>query len=202
MQCKRCGEEFAIAYQRIHDRSCRGYKCKQCDAHCKTKKELEQHIKENHRKRFVCDLCNTPPFMSERSLLDHQKRAHSINILCSLCGKSFSGAFQRDRHMSEQHNSAASAGTEWMCGCGKTFCRSNELDRHQIGCILSKKGATIAVKRRFQELSDQTEDRNAACTQAFEEIRRMAEKRLECTCKDCGKHFKNEASLRKHRCSS
>ena len=55
---------------------------------------------------------------------------------------------------------------------------------------------------RVAELFADTDDRSAACTQAFADIQKMAQKRLECVCKDCAKHFKNEASLKKHRCAA
>ena len=45
--CKRCGEEFASkTKQYIHSKTCLAYKCEQCDVRCKTKKELEKHIKD------------------------------------------------------------------------------------------------------------------------------------------------------------
>ena len=201
MTCKRCGEEFASkTKQYIHSKTCLAYKCEQCDVRCKTKKELEKHIKDTHRKRFICDLCpeDEPPFMSENALMNHRQRKHDIAILCSLCGESFTDAYHRDRHTREKHDGVV----ERRCDCGETFVQKGNFDRHQNTCILSKRGATQAIKRKFEELSEQMDDRNAACTQAFADIREMAQKRLECVCKDCAKHFKNEASLKKHRCTA
>ena len=45
------------------------------------------------------------------------------------------------------------------------------------------------------------DDRNEACTMAFTAVREMAQKRLECVCTGCTKHFKNDSSLKKHKCS-
>ena len=200
VRCDKCGEEFASkTKQYIHSKTCRPHKCEQCDVCCKTKTELEKHVKDTHRKRFVCDLCpeDQPPFMSENALINHQQRQHDVAILCSLCGVSFTDAYHRDRHTREKHNGVA----ERRCDCGQAFAQKNNFDRHQYICILSKRGATKAIKRRFEQLSERMDDRNAACTQAFADIREMAQKRLECVCTGCAKHFKNEGSLKKHKCS-
>ena len=100
-------------------------------------------------------------------------------------------------HTREKHNGVA----ERRCDCGQAFAQKSNFDRHQDICILSKWGATKAIKRRFEQLSERMDDRNIACTQAFADIREMAQKRLECVCTGCAKHFKNEGSLKKHKCS-
>ncbi len=200
--CKRCGEELASKTKHyIHLKTCLAYKCEQCDVHGKAKKELEKHVKDTHRKRFTCDLCpkDEPPFMSENALMNHQQTQHDVAVLCNVCGESFTDAYHRDRHTREKHEEG---GVELICDCGETFNRKGNFDRHQVTCILSKQGATKAIKRRFEELCGKMDDRNAACSQAFREVREMAQKRLECVCKDCTKHFKNETSLKKHKCAA
>ena len=201
MTCKRCGEEFASkTKQYIHLKTCLAYKCEQCDVRCKTKTELEKHVKDTHRKRFACDLCpeDEPTFMSVNALMNHQQTQHDVAILCSVCGESFTDAYHRDRHTREKHEEG---GVELICGCGDKFNRKGNFDRHQGTCILSKRGATQAIKRKFEELTGKMDDRNEACTMAFTEVRERAQKRLACVCEDCTKRFKNEASLKKHRCS-
>ena len=198
--CKRCGEEFASkTKQHIHSKTCLAYKCEQCDVRCKTKKDLEQHVKDTHRKRFTCNLCpeEEPPFMSENALMNHRQTEHDVAIVCSLCEESFTNAYHRDRHTREKHDGMA----ERRCDCGDMFNRKGNFDRHQDTCLLSKRGATKAIKRRFEELSGTMDDRNEACTMAFTEVREKAQKRLECVCADCTKHFKNDSSLKKHKCS-
>ncbi len=199
--CKRCGDEFASKTKLLlHNKTCLAYRCEQCDVRYKKKKDLEKHVKDTHRKRFTCDLCPEaePPFMSENALINHQQTQHDIAILCSLCGESFTDAYHRARHTREKHDEQG--GVELICDCGDTFNRKDNFDRHQDTCMLSKRGATKAIKRRFEELSGQMDDRNAACTMSFAEVCEMAQKRLECVCASCTKHFKNDSSLKKHEC--
>ena len=200
--CKRCGEEFASkTKQHIHSKTCLAYKCEQCDVRYKTKTELEKHVKDTHRIRFICDICpeTEPPFMSENALMNHRQKKHDVAILCSLCGESFTDAYHRDRHTREKHDEQGEV--ELICDCGETFNRKGNFDRHQDTCLLSKKGVTKAIKRLFEELSGTMDDRNTACTMAFTAVREMAQKRLECVCTGCTKHFKNDSSLKKHKCS-
>lgn len=200
--CKRCGEEFASKTKvLIHSKTCLAYKCEQCNVRYKTKTELEKHVKDAHRKRFICDLCpeEEPPFMSENALTNHRRTQHDVAIVCSLCGESFTDAYRRDRHTREKHDDQGEV--TLICDCSKSFNRKENFDRHQDACLLSRRGATKAIKRKFEQLSGTMDDRNEACTMAFAEIREMAQKRLECVCKDCAKHFKNEATLKKHKCS-
>jgi hypothetical protein len=89
---------------------------------------------------------------------------------------------------------------ERRCDCGQAFVQKSNFDRHQDTCLLSKRGATKEIKRRFEQLSERMDDRNEACTMAFTEVREMAQKRLECVCASCTKHFKNDSSLKKHEC--
>ena len=148
--CK-CGEELPSKTKLyIHSKTCHPHKCEQCDVRCKTKTELEKHVKGTHRKRFICDLCpeDEPPLMSENALINHQQRQHDVAILCSLCGVSFTDAYHRDRHTREKHNGVA----ERRCDCGQAFAQKSNFDRHQDICILSKRGATKAIKRRFEQL--------------------------------------------------
>ena len=150
------------------------------------------------RKRFFCEECPAEePFMSQNALTNHKRIKHDVAILCSVCEKSFTDAYSLDRHTRERH---AEGGVELICDCGEKFNRKGNFDRHQKTCLLSKKGATIAIRTRFELLSQQMEDRNEACTLAFTQIREMAQKRRENVCTGCTKHFKNEGSLRMHKC--
>ena len=48
--------------------------------------------------------------------------------------------------------------------------------------MVSKRGATQAIKIQIEELSEQMEDHNKACAMAFTEVREIAQKRLETVC--------------------
>ena len=133
--------------------------------------------------------------MSENALVNHRQTEHDIAILCSVCGESFTDAYHRDRHTREKHEEG---GVELICDCGETFNRKGNFDRHQVTCILSKQGATKAIKRRFEELCDELDDRSEACTLAFAEIRGKAKMRLETKCADCGTCFQDSKSLKRH----
>ena len=88
--------------------------------------------------------------------------------------------------------------SDFKCPCGYSFPNKSNLQKHQESCVLSKKGATVAIKRKFAELCADTEDRNAACAQAFTDIRAEAQKRLECRCSHCGVCFARKDSLKRH----
>ena len=137
--------------------------------------------------------------MSENALINHRHTQHDVAIVCSLCGESFTDAYRRDRHTREKHDDQGEV--TLICDCGRSYNRKENFDRQQDTCLLPSRGATKAIKSKFEQLSGTMGDRSEACTMAFAEIREMAKKQFECVCRGCAKHFKNEATLEKHRCN-
>ena len=192
--CKWCGQEFSSKTRcEKHSKSCTPFACGHCDEKFKSKNALHEHAKK-HRPRFQCDLCDTPIFKTSGLLEQHRAHVHEIPIKCSACDKIFKLPFVRDRHYETQH----SDNPKFVCPCGLKFACRTHSQSHEETCVLSKRGATTAIKRRFEELSADTSDRNGACTQAFSEIRQGAKKRLECKCAECGLCLQDRDSLKRH----
>ena len=192
--CKWCGQEFSSKTKcEKHAKTCKPFACGQCDERLKSKTALQEHMK-THRQQFQCNLCDIDPFKTVAQLEEHCYRDHDIPIQCTACDKTFKDPYVRDRHVKVQH----SDNPDFKCPCGYQFQDATKLKHHEEICVLSKKGATKAIKRKFAELCADTEDRNAACTQAFSEVRAEAKKRLECKCSHCGVCFANKDSLKRH----
>ena len=83
------------------------------------------------------------------------------------------------------------------CACGVEFQDEAKKDAHELTCLISRPGLTHAVKRRFAELTEETDDRGAALTQAFLEVRACATKKVALKC--CGVFYANAESLKRHR---
>ena len=96
------------------------------------------------------------------------------------------------------------------CACGQTYVKKWQLDRHEQECPVSKIGAKIAVKRKFNELIAETTeesrieyDASAMALKAFDMVREAAEKRIkaassEFVCGVCQTKLGNKDSLKRH----
>ena len=198
--CKWCGQEFVSKTKgEKHSKTCRPFACGQCDERLKSKTALQEHMKTHWSQ---CNLCDRAPFRTVAQLEEHCYMDHDIPIQCTACDKTFKDPYAKERHVRVQH----SDNSEFQCPCGLKLQDATKLQQHAEHCVLSKRGATSAIKRKFAELCADTssgagnemEDRNAACTQAFTEVRAEAQKRLECKCSHCGVCFANKDSLKRH----
>ena len=193
--CKWCKQSIPSKTQyEAHAKTCRPFACGQCDEKFKSQTALREHTKKTHQQLIQCPLCDIDPFKSDAQLEEHCFRDHDMPIQCKFCDKTFTTPHKRDAHMKMKHCDSS----DFKCPCGYSFPDQHKLKIHQEGCVLSKKGATVAIKRKFAELCANTEDRNAACTQAFSEIRAEAQTRLECRCSHCGVCFASKDSLKRH----
>ena len=160
--CGVCGLVLPSKIQHhMHIKTCKPkFPCDKCELVFDSKKELIAHEK-THR-RFLCTKCDTAPFFSEGALEHHTKLAHEGVIACPHCPKTFTEIHNRNRHVQKFH-----AKEPISCACGLEFRDEAKKDAHELTCVISKPGATAAVKRRFAELTETTDDRGAALTQAF-----------------------------------
>ena len=193
--CEVCGKTLPskCAYL-LHRKACKAeLACGQCTERFRNKTLLLAHQKV-HRARWVCAQCETAPFCSQGSLNDHLRLAHGAEHTCP-CGKRYSSNDHLVRHM----KACTAMGPALVCDCGVALQTMGEFHDHQEGCILSRPGATTAVKRRFSEIAASGEDSEAAALEAFDEVARAAWAKLATTCAKCGGSFANAASLGRHK---
>ena len=191
--CKRCNTEFPSGEQyRAHCSTCKPFACQQCGEKFRSPTGLSTHMK-THRAQVQCDRCDMT-FKSIGLLDEHRASEHGVPISCHVCSKVFTCVWSRDRPLIIQH----ADNPRYACQCGYKFQDEKKLHSHQEDCVLSKPGATRAIKRRFAELSADTDDRNGACTQAFSEARQAAKLCLENWRRKCGLCFANAESPTRH----
>ena len=190
--CKNCGITLPSKMQHhTHIKTCKPkFPCEQCELVFESKKELIAHEK-THR-RFFCTKCDTAHFFSEGALEHHTKLAHEGVIACPHCQKTFAAPHIRNEHVRKFH-----AKEPISCACGLEFHDEAKKDAHELTCVISRPGVTAAVKRRFAELTETTDDRGAALTQAFLEVRACATRKMALKC--CGVFYANVESLKSHR---
>ena len=133
----------------------------------------------------------TRRLFSARARSNFTQLAHDGVITCPHCKKTFASAYTRNEHVRNLHGSET-----FSCACGLEFRSQAKKDAHELTCVISKPGATAAVKRRFAELSEETEDRGVALTQAFQEVRDEATEKRALLC--CNVAFANAKSLKRH----
>ena len=118
--------------------------------------------------------------------------ASAAPIKCA-CGK----AYSRADHLKRQMEKCTATGPSLVCDCGAALQTMDKFHAHQEGCVLSRPGATAAVKRRFGEIQD--EDREASALLAVADVTRMARVRLAMTCAACGVPFTQKQTLARHK---
>ena len=143
--CKVCGETLPSKNAlRMHRQTCKAdFACEQCTAAFRNITLLREHQK-THRVRFLCDQCDTAPFNSQGALDTHKGRHHDVEIKRA-CGKAYSSADHLTRHM----KACTATGPSLVCDCGAALQTMDKFHAHQEGCVLSRPGASRAVKRRL-----------------------------------------------------
>ena len=99
-------------------------------------------------KPYACNQCDMA-FKTTGLLDEHRASKHGVPISCDVCSKVSTSVWTRDRHHRIQHTDSP----QYACLCGYKFQDEKKLRSHQEDCVLSKPGATRAIKRRFEELS-------------------------------------------------
>ena len=72
-------------------------------------------------------------------------------------------------------------------------------DAHEQTCVISRPGVTAAVKRRAAELSETTDDRAVAVTQAFQEVSADATEKRALLCCNQERESLKRGWRKKHR---
>ena len=191
--CKNCNLVLPSKMQHhTHMKTCKPrFPCDKCELVFEDKKEMIAPHEKTHR-RFLCTKCDTSHFFSEGALEHHTKLAHEGVIACPHCQKTFAAPHIRNEHVRKFHSKEPIS-----CACGLEFRDEAKKDAHELTCVISRPGVTAAVKRRFAELTETTDDRGAALTQAFLEVRACATQKIALKC--CGAFYANAESLKRHR---
>ena len=117
---------------------------------------------------------------------------HGAEHMCA-CGKKYSSA----DHLARHTKACVATGPSLVCNCGAPSQSMDEFHARQEKCVLSRPGASRAVKRRFSEIAD--EDREAAALLAVAVVAAAARAKLAMTCARCGVSFNHKCSLKRHR---
>ena len=191
-KCPKCEEEFPSKTKfNAHRATCKKYKCEQCDLRFINENELKAHAK-THRLRFPCDLC-TETFSTQDVLDGHKFDDHGIPLTCPYCPRTFKRADKRKEHVNTHDPETAN-----KCVCGVIYVKKSQLKDHEKECVVTKDGGKAAVKRKFSDLVEKNPDgdKSALALDAFNMVRKEAEKRIRMTC--CGTAYTNEKCLKKH----
>ena len=189
---KICSESFPSKLQlRAHARTCKPpFTCRSCETVFPSARLMAAH--EMTHRRFTCHQCDTAPFYSSGALEDLARIAHASLIPCPHCENKFGATHNRDKHVRKLHDKEVQS-----CACGQEFRDAAVKDEHELTCVVSRPGATIAIKRRFSELCEQDGDRNMAIATALREVRDEAAQKLVLRC--CGVLYASPDSLRRHK---
>ena len=139
-------EQHSMTYEhlfRIETKE-EAYKCYECQASFRYKRNLVMHIKTIHeeRQQFKCELCKQV-LQTRWTLRRHLEEQHEIFNLedvisseakkifsCELCELEFSRKENLERHMGTHASSSSSKHT--CTDCGKQFTTNFSLSRHQV----------------------------------------------------------------------
>ena len=113
-------------------------------------------------------------------------------IACPHCDKKIVATQHRNQHVKRFHEK-----TMISCACGQEFSDEAVKDEHELTCVVSRPGATVAIKRRFSKLCEQGGDRNMAIAMALREVRDEAAQKLVLRCR--GVLYTSPDSLSRHK---
>ncbi|XP_045444424.1 transcription factor IIIA isoform X3 [Pipistrellus kuhlii] len=166
-----CGKHFASPSRlKRHGKVHEGYKCqKECSFVAKTWTELLKHVRETHKEKIICEVCQKT-FKRKDYLKQHMKTHNPERDVCRCpregCGRTYTTVFNLQSHILSFHEERRPFVCE-HAGCGKTFamkvkqaCRKRSLSSRLSGYIPPKgKQAHGLSLPKTGELLNSTDDR-------------------------------------------
>ncbi|XP_005094870.1 zinc finger protein 184 [Aplysia californica] len=197
------------------------FKCVQCGLNFKTLSLFKRH-KYSHKGKnsFICTLCKAS-FSSHSNLIRHRKTEHDKRddkFSCPTCGKLFTSALTLQAHQNV-HN----VERPFKCKfCGKPFRWRVSLEYHHRVHTGQRPYSCKFCDKRFFDISSlqkhlriHSNKKNFSCdlcnmkTRTLTALKAHVRKHLDISCvgddlkryscEDCGKTFKNNASLKCHK---
>ena len=140
-------EQHSLMHEHFFSTDVKGevYKCDECQASFRYKRNLMSHIKTIHveEQQFTCELCKLV-VQTRWNLRRHLEEQHEIFNLedvisskemklfsCDLCEQEFTRKENLERHM-VTHSSSSSSSKYTCTDCGKQFTTNFSLSRHQV----------------------------------------------------------------------
>ncbi|XP_059537169.1 transcription factor IIIA [Myotis daubentonii] len=146
-----CGKHFASPSRlKRHGKVHEGYKCqKDCSFVAKTWTELLKHVRETHKEKIICEVCQKT-FKRKDYLKQHMKTHNPERDVCRCpregCGRTYTTVFNLQSHILSFHEERRPFVCE-HAGCGKTFAMKQSLTRHAVVHDPDKKKMKLKVKQ-------------------------------------------------------
>ena len=158
------------------------FPCEYCGKVCDSKRDLNNHIRNNHEvKHNICYICGKS-FPKSKSLENHMHSVHSTET-CDICGKSFKPSAFRNHRKSCQPS--------YSCkDCDYQTSIKQEFDKHRRSHTAKQKKTFNCVLCPYSSFRISNLKRHM--------IQKHTEK-LKCDIDGCDKEFAHEESLERHK---
>ncbi|XP_041968478.1 gastrula zinc finger protein XlCGF57.1-like [Aricia agestis] len=222
LNCALCNskyETFKMLLQHMNGHY-RNYICEVCDMGFINKHRLKNHQRTHDVGNFKCSFCDKV-FSTRVRKMCHEKYTHNTNARyttnCPHCDQSFTSYYQRNRHMSNEHNVAAAT---YKCNiCDKSFILKSKLTAHikkvhlmERNHICPECGQGFFIKQSLDEhMIKHNGERVFKCTVCYKSYARKKtlrehmrihnnDRRFKCGV--CGLAFVQKCSMKSHMLSN
>ena len=172
-------------------------KCDLCAKIFGNRRYLNFHIRNIHTnsEESHCDQCEKV-FENKRNLKEHILRFHNIeNVSCEKCGKDY-----RNKTMLAEHNRSST--------CSRGIDKRRRLQKKENGGVCNQCQKTVSHLKKHKRYAHNTSGTLFPCPNCNKEFVSSAQRGLHInqvhvvnhvTCETCGKVYKNEIILQKHK---
>uniref|UniRef100_A0A336KXU7 CSON001160 protein n=1 Tax=Culicoides sonorensis TaxID=179676 RepID=A0A336KXU7_CULSO len=194
-KCKKCPDIFCSIRQwqrhqlihipdlKINDML---FPCKKCEEELPTYKTLEQHIRLNHKKKFICEHC-AKEFAFKALLQRHYEQKHTENketYKCDMCGIVLTSIQTYKKHITYMHENSGEFPCEF---CDKVAVTELQLKNHmRFTHELKHKFECNYCGKLFKRIID-LEDHVSIHTGISRHI-----------CPKCDRKFNSKSNMQKH----
>jgi len=133
-KCEDCGKHYVTLREFQDHMKERKFllRCKVCDVTFKCKVLEQNHIREQHHSKFVCEIC-LKPYETRKQLQGHRK-IH-FKSKCEICNREFGSKTNLKLHqILNKHGkfSLKSGGKRFSCNdCYKVYLMKHQLTQHK-----------------------------------------------------------------------